>query len=97
MEGFLPLLDQGHLHSQPPRAILLPLLDQFSDSLRSAVLMAGCNQVNQHSALLTLSLQIQPSGDPTRLAQPQGPDLGQRLLSVWSITQLLLSGNMRPP
>jgi hypothetical protein len=93
VEGFLPSLDQGHRHSRPPRQTLLPLLDQFSDNLRSAVLQAGRNQVNQRSA--PLALPIQPLGDPARSAQPQGPDLG-KLLSVRPIAQRLHSGNLRP-
>lgn len=96
-EGFLPLQDRGHQHLQPLGPIPLRLLDLSSDSPRSAVLVAGPNQVNQHSASQTLPLQIQPSGDPARLARPQGPDLDKHLLSMRPTTRLLLLGNLRPP
>ena len=55
-EDFLPLQDRGHQHSQLPGPIPLRLLDQSSDSPRSAVLVAGRNQVNQHSTPQTLPL-----------------------------------------
>ena len=92
-EGFLPLQDRGHQHSQPPGPIPPLLLDQSSDSPRSAVLVARLNQVNQYSALQTLPLQIQPSEDPAHLAQLLGPDLGKHLLT----TRPLLLGNLRRP
>ena len=92
-EGFLPLQDRGHQHSQPPGPIPPLLLDQSSDSPRSAVLVARLNQVNQYSALQILPLQIQPSGHPTHLAQLQCPYLGKHLL----ITRPLLLANLRPP
>lgn len=96
-EGFLPLQDRGHQHSHLPGPIPLLLLDQSSDNPRSAVLVAGCNQVNQRSAPQTLPLQIQPSGDPARLAQHQGPDLDKHLLSTRPTMQPLLLGNLHRP
>jgi hypothetical protein len=94
VEGFLLLLDQDHQLSQPPRPIQLPLLDQFSDSLHLAVLVADRNQDNQHSAPPTLPRQLQPSRGPVPLAQHQGPDLGKRLLSV--VTHPPPLGNLHP-
>jgi len=55
-EDFLPLQDRGHQHSQLLGPIPLRRLDQSSDSPRSAVLVAGRNQVNQHSTPQTLPL-----------------------------------------
>ena len=95
-DHFLPLQDRGHQHSQPPGPIPLLLLDQSSDSPRSAVLVAERNQVNQYSAPQTLPLQIQPSGDPARLAQPQGTHLGKHLLSMRPTTRPLHLRNLRP-
>jgi hypothetical protein len=96
VEAFLPLLDQVHQLSQLPGPIQLPLLDQFSGSLHLAVLVAGRNQDSQHSAPPTLPPQIQPSQGPAPLAQPQGPDLGRRLLSMLRITHPLPLGNLHP-
>jgi hypothetical protein len=95
-EAFLLLLDQVHQHSQLPRPIQLPLLDQFSGSLHLAVLVAGRNQDSQYSAPPTLPPQIQPSQDPAPWAQRQGPDLGRRLLSMLPITHPLPLGNLHP-
>jgi hypothetical protein len=95
-EGFLPLQVRDHQHSQSPGPIPLRLLDQSSDSPRSAALVVGGNQVNQHSAPQTLPPQIRPSGDPARLVQPQGPDLDKHLLSMRPTIRPLLSGNLRP-
>ena len=93
-EGFLHLLDQGHQHSQLPRPIQPPLLDQPSDSLHLAVLVAQPNQDNQHSAPPTLPRQIRLSGGPAPSAQRQGPDLGKRLLSL--TTHPLHLGSLHP-
>jgi hypothetical protein len=98
-EGFLLLPDQGHQHLRPlrQRPVQLPLLDQFSDSLHLAALVAERNQDNQCSALPTLPRQIQPSRDPVPSAQRQGPDLGgKRLLSMSLITHPPPLGNLHP-
>ena len=97
VEGFLPLQDRGLQHSQLSGPIPLLLLNQSLDSPRSAVLVAERNQVNQYSAPQTLPLQIQPSGDPARLAQPQGPHLGKHLLSMRPTTRPPHLRNLRPP
>lgn len=96
MQGFLPLLGQGHQRSHPLRPILLPPPDQFSDSLRSAVLVAECKQVNQHLVPPILPRQVQPLEDLAPLAQRQSSDLGKRLLSESPITQPLLSDKLCP-
>lgn len=96
VEVFLLSLDQDHQHSQLPRPIQLPLLDQFSGSLHLAVLVAGRNQDSQYSAPPTLPPQIQPSQGPAPSAQRQGPDLGRRHLSMLRIMHPLPLGNLHP-
>ena len=96
VEAFLLLLDRDHQHSQRPRPIQLPLLDQFLVSLHLAVLVAGRNQDSQYLAPPTLPPQIQPSRGPAPLAQRQGPDLGRRLLLMLRITHPLPLGNLHP-
>jgi hypothetical protein len=95
-EAFQHLLDQDHRHSQLPQPIQPPLLDQFSGSLHSAVLVAGRNQDSQYSAPPTLPPQLQLSRGPAPWPQRQGPDLGRLLPSTLRITHPLPLDNLHP-